>query len=74
MPIGRYRITNPIVALFHEGGRHIAHTIPTGAFITVDSAAFEGNKLVDVTWDNKKVMMFTDDLRSRLKLSLEGSK
>jgi hypothetical protein len=65
MPLGRYRITSPTIALFHEDGRHVAHTVPTGAFIHVDSAAFDGEKLVDVTWDDRKVMMFTQDLRSR---------
>jgi hypothetical protein len=68
MPIGRYRITNPTLALFHEDGRHdVAHTVPTGAFITVDSA-FDGEKLVKVTWDGKTVMMFAADLRVRAKL------
>ena len=65
MPIGRYRITNPTIALFHEDGRHVAHTVPAGAFITIDSTAFDGNKLVNVTWDGKTVMMFTEDLRAR---------
>jgi hypothetical protein len=74
LPIGRYRITNPTIALFHEDGRHIARTVPTGAFITIDSAAFDGNKLADVTWDDKKVMMFTQDLRARAKRAPEDSK
>ena len=65
MPIGRYRITNPTLALLQKDGHHIAHTVPTGAFITVDSAAFDGDKLVNVTWDGKTVMMFTQDLRLR---------
>jgi hypothetical protein len=56
--IGQYRIKHPTIALFHEDGRHIARTVPAGALITVDSAAFDGNRLVDVTWDEKKVMMF----------------
>jgi hypothetical protein len=65
MPLGRYRITNPTIALFHEDGRHVARTVPAGAVIHVDRAAFDGNKLVDVTWEGKTVMMFTQDLRSR---------
>jgi hypothetical protein len=50
---------------FHEDGRHVARTVPTGAIISVDSMAFDGNKLLDVTWDGKQVMMFAQDLRSR---------
>jgi hypothetical protein len=65
VPLGRYRITNPTIALFEEEGRHVARTVPAGAIINIDSSAFDGNRLVDVTWDEKKVMMFTQDLRSR---------
>jgi hypothetical protein len=57
-------VTSPTLALFHEGDRHVAHTVPRGSVITVDSDAFDGNKPVDVTWDGRKVMMFTQDLRS----------
>jgi hypothetical protein len=65
MPLGRYRVTNPTIALFQEDGRHVARTVPAGAIINVDSAAFDGDKLLDVTWEDKKVMMFTQDLRTR---------
>jgi len=71
MPLGRYRIASPTLALFLEDGRHVAHTVPAGAVILVDSAEFDGNKLTDVTWEGKRVMMFTQDLRSRAELSVE---
>jgi hypothetical protein len=74
LPIVRYRITHPTIALFHEDGRHIAHTVPAGAFITVDSAAFDDKRLVDVTWDDKKVMMFTQDVQSRAERVPKDSK
>jgi hypothetical protein len=74
LPLGRYRITNPTIALFNEDGHHVAHTVPAGAFIHIDSAPFDGNRLVDVTWDDKKVMMFTQDLRSRSMAAPEKSK
>ena len=74
MPLGRFRIMNPTIALFHEDGRHVAHTVPEGAVVRVDSAAFDGDKLVDVTWDGKKVMMFTQDLRSRAEAVAEAAK
>lgn len=74
MPLGRFRITHPTIALFHEDGRHVAHTVPEGAVIRVDSAAFDGDRLVDVTWDGKKVMMFTQDLRSRAEAVAEAPK
>jgi hypothetical protein len=71
---GRYRITSPTLALFEQAGRHIAHTVPTGAIVTVDSNGFDGNKLVNVTLDGKAVMMFTQDLRSRSELVKETPK
>jgi hypothetical protein len=63
MPIGRYRINSPTIALFFEDGRHVAHTIPTGVIINVDG--LDGDKLVEVTWDGKKGLMFAQDVRSR---------
>ena len=64
MPVN-YRITNPTLALVEENGHHVAHTVPTGALITVNGDAFDGEKLVNVTWDGKTVMMFAQDLRVR---------
>ena len=65
MAIGRFRLTNPTLALVHENGHHVAHTVPTGTIIVVDDVAFNGEKLVNVTWDGRTVMMFAQDLRSR---------
>jgi hypothetical protein len=66
MSVGRYRITQPTIAVFQEGGRHVAHIVPSGALITIiDGTAFDGNRLVEVTWDGRQVMMFAQDLRSR---------
>jgi HKD family nuclease len=64
MPLQQYNIKQATIALFDEDGRSVVHTISVGAFITVDSAAFFGDKLVDVTWHGQKVRMFTQDLRS----------
>jgi hypothetical protein len=65
MPVRRYRIRTHTIALFHEDGRHVAYTVPAGAFIMVpNNIVFDGERLVDVTWDGKSVMMFTQDLRS----------
>jgi len=61
----RYLISSPTIALFLEGGRHIAHLVPEGAMITTGGKPFNGNKLIEVTWSEKVVMMFTQDLRSR---------
>jgi len=65
MPIEKYRIDSPTIALFQEEGRHVAHTIPTGAIISTDGKPFLGNKLMEVLWDKKAVMMFAQDIRAR---------
>ena len=69
MPTGRYLINNPTLAIFPEDGHHIAHLVPTGASIVVDGAIFGGRLLMNVTWDDKKVMMFTQDLLSHAVLA-----
>jgi hypothetical protein len=61
----RYLICSPTIALFLEDGRHVAHLVPEGATISVDGKTFNGNKLIEVTWAEKIVMMFTQDLRTR---------
>ena len=65
MPLGRCRITEPTLALIREGGRYVAHMVPAGAFITFDGSPADGDNLVEVTWDDKRVRMFAEDLRSR---------
>ena len=64
MPLGRYRIKQPLIAVFYENGRHAGCTIPAGALIEIDSAVIDVQGLVNVTWMRKEVMMFAQDLRS----------
>jgi hypothetical protein len=39
--------------------------IPLGAVVRVIDGRLDGNRLVDVDWEGKTVMMFTTDLRER---------
>ena len=70
----QYQITYPTIALFEEDGRHVAHTVPAGVVITVEGNAFDGEKLVNVIWDGKEVMMFAQDLRVRAEKVKKTSK
>jgi hypothetical protein len=70
MALGRYRITHPTIALFEEDGRHVANTLPAGAVVEINGDSFDGDKLLEVVWDGKRVMMFAQDLRKRA----EGAK
>ena len=65
MLAAKYRIKSPTIALFEEDGRHVAHMVPANAIIELDAETFNGNKLIEVVWAEKKVMMFTQDIRSR---------
>jgi hypothetical protein len=61
----KYRIKTPTIALFLEDGRHVAHMVPEGTVITVQTETFNGDRLIEVLWAEKNVMMFTQDIRSR---------
>ena len=65
MALEKYRIKSPTIALFLEDGRHVSHTVPAGSVIMVESATFNGDKLIGVLWAEKDVLMFTQDIRAR---------
>ena len=65
MQPGRYRILSPTLALVLTGARHVAHTVPAGAIVENDGPPLDGEKLVEVVWEGKRVMMFIQDLRAR---------
>ena len=53
------------MVLFLEDGRHISRMIPKDATISTEGKTFNGDKLVEVIWEDMVVMMFTQDIRSR---------
>jgi hypothetical protein len=65
MALVRYRVTQPTIALFEEDGRHVANTIPAGVVVEINGDSFNGDKLMEVVWEGKRVMMFAQDLRKR---------
>lgn len=65
MTTEKYLISSPTIALFLEDGRQVAHLVPEGAMISTDGKPFSGNELIKVTWSEKVVMMFAQDLRTR---------
>ena len=67
MTTEKYLICSPTIALFLEDGRHVAHLVPVGAVISTDGEPFNGNRLMEVAWADRHVMMFTQDLRTRSK-------
>ena len=63
MRASKYRINSPTIALFLEDGRQVARAIPTGSIVTVES--LDGDTLVEATWNQTKVLMFSQDIRAR---------
>jgi len=51
--------------MFLEVAHYVSRTVPKGAIVTIESETFDGNKLVEVRYEGKVIMMFTQDLRSR---------
>jgi hypothetical protein len=41
MALDKYRIKSPTIALFLERGHHVAHLVPAGSVISVDSKTFD---------------------------------
>ncbi len=65
MPIGRYRINSPTMAIFETDGRPVAGAVPEGAIIEIESPTFVGDRLIEMLWDGKRGRMYTQDLRQR---------
>lgn len=61
----KYRIKSPTIALFLEEGSHVAHMVPTDSIVVVQAEQLNGDRLIEVLWLEKLVMMFTQDIRSR---------
>ena len=62
----KFRIKTPTIALVLEEGRQVVRPIPSGAEVTVsDENAIQENKLIEVEWAKKLVMMFAQDIRAR---------
>jgi hypothetical protein len=80
LPPGRYRIVEITIALFREGGRLVARSVPADAIVTVGSDALAmgrdasgGAELAAVTLGGKQILMFTKDLNAKAKqLVAEG--
>jgi hypothetical protein len=69
-----YRIKTPTLAIMAQDGQKTPvsssgglslKTIPIGAEVEVIGGPLNGNRLVDVRWDGKTVMVFTNDIRDR---------
>jgi hypothetical protein len=61
-----YRLNQAILSIHSEpDGNRSAIMIPAGSRVTVVNGPLDGQRMVDVLWTEKTVMIFTVDLRAR---------
>ena len=62
-----FRLKTPTLGILSidSNGHRIPVTLPLHAVVTVEAEPLDGNRLVDVLWEGKTIMMFTQDLRER---------
>jgi hypothetical protein len=60
---GRYRLTEPTLAMVAVDGHHTSLIVPTDTVIDLDGKTFNGDRLTEVLWEGRKVLMFTSDLK-----------
>ncbi len=78
MPGVRYLLKSPTLAIASQDAQNRPVTkysvrllgsstelIPLGAVLKVIDGPLDGNRLIDVDWEGKTVMMFTIDIRER---------
>jgi len=61
----RFRMKTPTLAIMTQDGAKIPVMVPKGAEVEVLDGPLNGNRLVDVRWEGKTVMVFTNDIRDR---------
>ena len=60
-----YRITSPTMAFASSDSDRTAIVVPVNAIVAISEDPHEGDRLVDVLWNGKDYVMFTQDLRQR---------
>ncbi len=60
-----YRITTPTMAISGMNGQRTTVMVPVNAVVSISDDPREGDRLIDVVWNETEYMMFTQDLRQR---------
>jgi hypothetical protein len=61
--LGLHRLNNPLLAMFSGEDGHEAITIPIGTVLLLTSKKFNGERLMEIVWDDRKLLAFTEDLK-----------
>jgi hypothetical protein len=57
-----------ILSIYSHEGQRTPIMVPCGATITTTDGPLDGLRMIDVTWEDKTVMMFTIDVEQRATL------
>ncbi len=60
----RYRLKTPTLAIVNQSER-LSVMVPSGAIVQVSAGPLDEDRLVDVEWEGKAILMFASDLRDR---------
>lgn len=62
--LGLHRLNNSLLAMFPGSDGHEAITVPIGTVLDLTAKKFNGDRLMEVLWDDRKLLMFTEDLKN----------
>jgi hypothetical protein len=60
-----YRLKSETLGISTTDRSRTAVIIPKDSIVTIVAGPFEGERLVDVIWNGKTIMLFAQDLRER---------
>jgi len=62
----RFRLEKSTLAIGEVNGKPVAVTIPAGDTVEANAApSAAGNEMVDVLWEDRRVVMYAVDLKQR---------
>jgi hypothetical protein len=64
----RFKLKRPLLALERPDGHAKGFHLPPGEIVTVKGGPLNGELIVDVGWNGRTVMMFTQDLQEHAEL------
>ena len=64
----RFRLIRSAMAIAQRDTRNVAMIVPEGAIVELIDGPFNGARLMDVNYDGKRVMMFTNDMARHTKV------
>jgi hypothetical protein len=62
----QFRLTEETIAIETVGGKRVALHVPAGSVVTIRSGPRpDDSRMVDVSWDGHRIVMFAGDIQKR---------